>query len=282
MAKKRGLGRGLDSLLPRESTEQGRVLELDVDEIRPNPYQPRKDFSTEAMESLKESVEEHGVIQPILVKKVDQGYEIVAGERRYRAARMAQLDKVPAIVVEVKSAKQAEMALIENLQREDLNPAEEAEGFKCLMDEHHMTQEELARSVSKSRSYVANALRLLSLPEDVLNLLRNGSISAGHARTLLMFDEPKRLEMAQLTIEKELTVRELEQLAKKKPAVRTTRPKKDIHLRDMEKQLEEVLGTRVLLRDSSVRKSVEISFYSREEMEDFLEMLMNVSRETSG
>ena len=112
MAKKRGLGRGLDSLLPRESTEQGRVLELDVDEIRPNPYQPRKDFSTEAMESLKESVEEHGVIQPILVKKVDQGYEIVAGERRYRAARMAELDKVPAIVVEVKSAKHAEMAWI--------------------------------------------------------------------------------------------------------------------------------------------------------------------------
>lgn len=281
MAKKRGLGRGLDSLLPRESNTEGQVLQLDVNEISPNPFQPRKDFSTESLESLKDSIEEHGVIQPILVTKVDRGYEIVAGERRYRAARMAQLDKIPAIVVDAQSAKQAEIALIENLQREDLNPAEEAEGFKALMDEHHMTQEELARSVSKSRSYVANALRLLALPSDVLDLVRRGVLTSGHARTILMFEEPKRIEMAQLAMEKELTVRELEQLAKKKPTSRTTAPKKDIHIRDMEKQLEEALGTKVRLRDSDVRKSVEISFYSRKEMEDFLELLLNVSRETS-
>lgn len=148
---------------------------------------------------------------------MDAGYELVAGERRYRAARMAQLEQIPAIVIDAENAKQAELALIENLQREDLNPVEEAEGFKALMDEYHMKQEELAKTVSKSRSYVANALRLLNLPAGVLDMVRAGALSAGHARTLLMFDEPKRLEMAKLALEKGLSVRELENLAKKNP-----------------------------------------------------------------
>lgn len=282
MAKKSGLGRGLDSLMPTDSGKEGQVLQLSVDDIRPNPYQPRKDFSEEAMESLKSSIEEHGVIQPILVKKAEEGYEIVAGERRYRAARMAKLEKIPSIVIDAEKQKQAEIALIENLQRENLNPAEEAEGFQTLMDEHHMTQEDLGRSVAKSRSYVANALRLLSLPPEILDFVRSGSLSAGHARTLLMFESTKRLEMAQMTMEKELTVRELEQLAKAKSKAPRTRTRQDVNIRDLEKQLTEALGTKVRLRDSDVRKSVEITFYTRQEMEDFLEMLMNVSRETSG
>ncbi len=281
MAKRGGLGRGLDSLLPRETAAEGKVIQVSVDDISPNPFQPRKDFSLDALESLRDSIEEHGVIQPVLVKKVDAGYELVAGERRYRAARMAQLEQIPAIVIDAENAKQAELALIENLQREDLNPVEEAEGFKALMDEYHMKQEELAKTVSKSRSYVANALRLLNLPAGVLDMVRVGALSAGHARTLLMFDEPKRLEMAKLALEKGLSVRELENLAKKKPASRSTRSSKDIHIRDMERRLEEALGTKVRLRDSDVRKSVEITFYTREEMEKFLDLLMNVSRETS-
>ena len=217
MAKQRGLGKGLEALFADNNTDetQGAVT-LKIGEIEPNREQPRKRFEEEALTQLAESIRTHGVIQPLLVRPLaGGGYQLVAGERRWRAARMAGLTEVPVVVKDLSEQETMEIALIENLQREDLNPIEEALGYQELMDAYGFTQEQVAKRVGKSRSAVANALRLIGLPEEIRPLLENGSLSAGHARALLALeDKAQMVETANLAVDKGLSVRELEKRAK--------------------------------------------------------------------
>ena len=225
MAKKLGgLGKGLNAIfIENDSEKNDGAVTLKISEIEPNRSQPRKEFDEQALSELAESISAHGLLQPLLVRPLPLGgYEIVAGERRYRACRMAGLTEVPVIIRELTESETMELALIENLQREDLTPLEEAEGYAVLLNEHHFTQEEIAQSMGKSRPAIANALRLLKLPESVRELLRDGSISAGHARALLTLDsEEAMLTVAEEIIKKDLSVRQTEALCKKPVKVKT-------------------------------------------------------------
>ena len=214
--KKGGLGKGLEALFAENAMEdEGRTVTLPIGEIVPNRAQPRKQFDDEALAELAESIASHGVLQPLLVRPLTDGsYQLVAGERRWRASRMAGLAEVPVVVREMSDREAAELALIENLQREDLNPMEEAQGYQTLMEAYGLTQEEAARVVNKSRPAVANSLRLLHLPEPVKELVGKGRLAAGHARALLAFPEELREQMAEETLEKGLTVHELERRAR--------------------------------------------------------------------
>ena len=222
MAKKTGgLGKGLGAIFIENDTEdRNATVTLKISEIEPNRSQPRKDFDEKALTELAESIKEHGLIQPILVRPlIGGGYQIVAGERRYRACRMAGLTEVPVTIRELTDEETMELALIENLQRENLNPLEEALGYKSLMEEYSFSQEQVAKAVGKSRSAVANTLRLLNLPEDVTELVKEGKLSAGHARALLAFDdEALMIKTAKSVVDEDLSVRQVEKLAKKKPA----------------------------------------------------------------
>ena len=219
MAKARGLGRGFDSLFLENSNEEnGAVTTMDISQIEPNRSQPRKRFDDDALLSLAESIRVHGVIQPLLVRPTPSGvYEIIAGERRWRASRMVGLSQVPVVVRELDDKQTMQIALIENLQREDLNAIEESLGYQTLMDEYDMTQEEVAKTVAKSRSAVANALRLLALPDSVKKLVEKGDISAGHARAILSFDtEKEMLEIAEKVVKDQLSVRDVEKPQRRK------------------------------------------------------------------
>ncbi len=218
MKKKGGLGKGLDAIFMENTTENGNdTVVLALEEITPNREQPRKEFDEEKIAELADSIRQHGVLQPLLVRPmVTGGYQIVAGERRFRAARMAGLHEVPVVVRELEDAQVTELALIENLQREDLTPMEEAMGYQSLMEQYRLTQEQVAETVGKSRPAIANALRLLQLPEEIRELLELGKITAGHARALLSFpDEESRMQGAKLAAEQGITVRELEKMAQK-------------------------------------------------------------------
>ena len=223
MAKKiGGLGKGLGAIFIENDTEdRNATVTLKISEIEPNRSQPRKEFDEKALTELAESIKEHGLIQPILVRPIiGGGYQIVAGERRYRACRMAGLTEVPVTIRELTDEETMELALIENLQRENLNPLEEALGYKSLMEEYSFSQEQVAKAVGKSRSAVANTLRLLNLPEDVTELVKEGKLSAGHARALLAFDdEALMIKTAKSVVDEDLSVRQVEKLAKKKPAI---------------------------------------------------------------
>ena len=215
--KKGGLGKGLDALFLDNSTEErGGSVTVSLNDIEPNRDQPRKDFDEEALSELAESIALHGVIQPLLVRPIsDGGYQLVAGERRWRASRMAGLTEVPVFIREMSDRQVAEVALIENLQREDLNPLEEAKGYAQLMKDYSLTQEQVAKSVGKSRPAVANAMRILELPEEVLEYVRNGKLSAGHARTLLPIkDKQTLLKLAEEIVLKDISVRETERIVK--------------------------------------------------------------------
>ncbi|MBR2044144.1 MAG: ParB/RepB/Spo0J family partition protein, partial [Clostridia bacterium] len=215
-AKKGGLGRGLDALFGENATDEGKLSELDINEIEPNKEQPRKDFDEEALSELADSISRHGLLQPIVVRPRPNGrYEIIAGERRWRACRLAGLYTVPALIKEMDELGAAEAALVENLQREDLNPYEEALGYSTLIERFSLTQEDAAERVGKSRAAVANALRLLKLPEKMLNALREGKISAGHARALLAAEGEKQEELFRLALAG-ASVRSLEAMTKKK------------------------------------------------------------------
>ncbi|MBQ9414575.1 MAG: ParB/RepB/Spo0J family partition protein [Clostridia bacterium] len=215
--KKGGLGRGLDALLSENSTEDGaKTVTLRLLDIAPNPDQPRRSFDDEALSELASSIEKHGVLQPLLVRPMPDGhYQIVAGERRFRAAKLAGLTDVPVVIRDLSDRETAELALIENLQREDLNPLEEAMGYRTLMEQYGLTQEETASAVGKSRPAVANALRLLSLPQSVADMVASGTLSAGHARALLpLGNEKQQLSLAKEITAKDLSVRETERLVK--------------------------------------------------------------------
>lgn len=273
------LGRGLDALFTSlEVTEEEKVIQINLNDLRPNPYQPRKEFEPEAIEELKLSIKEHGVIQPIIVRKSIKGYEIIAGERRFRASKEAGLATVPAVVKDFNEAQVMEIALIENLQREDLNAMEIAVAYKKLMDKFELTQEELAEKVGKSRSHVANFMRLLNLPDNVQNYVSRGTLSMGHARALLGVKDRKTLiELAKRCISEELSVRQLEELVQKLENVSRgtkagNKKKRDIYLTQLEETLRDSLGTSVKIKKGEKKGKIEIQFFSDDDLERIVKL----------
>lgn len=274
MAKKLGgLGKGLNAIfIENDSETEGGTVTLKISEIEPNRTQPRKEFDEQALSELAESISQHGLLQPLLVRPLTLGgYQIVAGERRYRASRMAGLTEVPVIIKELTDTETMEIALIENLQREDLSPVEEALGYKALIDEHGFSQEEVAKSVGKSRPAVANALRLLKLPDNIMEYLKDDKISAGHARALLTLeDEELMTELADEIVAKDLSVRQVEKICKKKPTVqKKDKPEKKPSFYSMvELALSESLGRKISVSKSKGKQGgiLQIEFYSDEEL----------------
>lgn len=268
-----GLGKGLDTIFAENETEDSNSsVMLKISEIEPNRSQPRKDFDENSLSDLAQSISQHGLLQPLLVRPLPiGGYQIVAGERRYRACRMAGLTEVPVTIRELSDTETMELALIENLQREDLSPIEEALGYKALIDEHGFSQEEVATSVGKSRPAIANSLRILKLPDSVLEYVKQDKISAGHARALLMLDnEEDMLELAELIYKKNLSVRQAEKLAKKKPEVEEdTQPERKPSFYSMvELALNESLGRKIKVNKNKGKQGgvLQIEFYSDEEL----------------
>lgn len=279
MAMKKGLGRGLDALLGdyTQPTPEG-VQQVDIRRIDTNAGQPRKDFDQEKLQELADSIRQHGVVQPILLRQNGERYVIVAGERRFRAARLAGLEKVPAIVKDLDEAQVMEVALIENLQREDLNPIEEAAAIRFLMQQHDLTQEEVSRRLSKSRPAIANSLRLLTLPEPVQAYLRNGKLQAGHARALAGLQDPEaQAVLADKIVGEGLSVRAAESLAReqgqKPPRQKKEPPATDPDLAAAEASLREWLGTKVSIQGSSQRGRIVIEYYNAELLQGIYDLL---------
>ena len=285
---KRGLGSGLGALFGEDViAEKGeKEITLPISKVEPRADQPRYSFDEEALETLSESIRQYGLIQPITVRRLDGGfYQIIAGERRWRAARMAGLSEVPVRIIEADDKRAMELALVENLQREDLNPIEEARGYRTLMEEYGMTQEQASVSVGKSRSAVANSLRLLSLCEGVSAMVENGSLSAGHARALLpLKDEKQQLEVAEAIISRGLSVRQTETLVKRLST--PAEPKKEDeagaiivdYVKEVERSLENALGRKIKLVDSPKRGRIELEFYGADDREDLINKLMLIGK----
>ncbi|MGN0524194.1 MAG: ParB/RepB/Spo0J family partition protein [Eubacterium sp.] len=274
MAKRQsGLGKGFNSLLLENNVDNlASTSTLPINEIIPNKEQPRKTFDEGALQELADSIKQHGVLQPLLVRPLTTGgYQLVAGERRWRASRMAELKEVPVIIKELSDTEAMEIAIIENLQREDLNPIEEAEGLQALIDKCDYTQEQLAISVGKSRPAIANSLRLLRLPVEVREMTKNGDISAGHARALLAFDNQAiMLEVANSIVSNKLTVRDVEKLAKR-PVTQSQKPKakrRDSFYDEVELSLSEALGRKVKVYNGRSKGTLEIEFYSIEDLKE--------------
>lgn len=279
MGKKGGLGKGLSAIfIENESEDQNSTVTLKISEIEPNKDQPRTDFDDKALAELAESIAQHGVLQPLLVRPLMYGgYQIVAGERRYRASRMAGLTEVPVVIRELDDRETMEIALIENLQRENLTPVEEAKGYKTLMDTYGFTQEQVSSSVGKSRSAVANSLRLLNLPEEVLILLADGRISGGHARALLSLDDKnKMIVISQEILDKDLSVRQTEKLTqslKKKKEKSPEKVEKTNFLKEVELALNENLGRKVSVTKKGKGGILTLEFYSDEDLKDLANKL---------
>lgn len=286
MAKKLGgLGRGLDSLFADNSVEEinPSVNKLRIMEIEPNHDQPRKDFDEKTLSELAESIEQHGVLQPLVVRPLANGsYQLVAGERRWRAARIAGLTEVPVVIKELTDEEVIEIAMIENLQREDLNPLEEALGYRYMMDELKITQEQAAEKVGKSRPAVANALRLLKLPNEIQDMVKNNLISPGHARALLGFDsEDMILQTAKMIIKEDLSVREVENLVKKSKKVPKVakQQKRDKFFSEVELALVENLGRKVKIKEAKQDAGVlEIEFFDKDDLEGLAMKLENYGK----
>ncbi|MBS3898221.1 MAG: ParB/RepB/Spo0J family partition protein [Dethiobacter sp.] len=277
MIRKR-LGKGLQALIPEiEDAPMAEALELPITQIQLNPYQPRKTFNEEKLAELARSVGQHGILQPLIVRPAGQSFELVAGERRLRAAGIAGLEQVPVVVKLLSDREMMEMALIENLQREDLNPLEEAEAYKRLQDEYGYTQEQLAERIGKSRSAVANTLRLLALHPDVRGELASGRLSEGHARAILALSLEKQADAARRAIELGLSVRETERLTNQLPKARSERekkPDKDVYLADLEDRLRQACGTAVHVRMmGKAGGKLEIQFHDLGELERLCELL---------
>ena len=285
MLIEKGLGRGLGSLIDFEDTpnENSPYRLLPIHKVEPNPHQPRRDFDDEELQALADSIALHGIVQPLTVREVAGGYyQIVAGERRWRAARMAELSEVPAVIIDADDKKTMELALIENLQRQDLNPVEEALGYQALMEGYGLTQEEAAGRVGKSRPAVANALRLLNLSPGVLEQLRKGALSSGHARALLSVkDDRKQMELAQKVVALDLSVRQTELLCKnlnKEPA-----PKQETffavdYVAECEKTLSKHLGRGVKIVNGKRKGRFELEFYGQEDLQTLLDALLKLQK----
>ena len=289
--KRSGLGRGLDALFAdvpvsepitgekerEENISADTVQYINIHDIKPNANQPRKNFSEEKIDELSKSIKEHGIIQPIVVRKKGESYEIVAGERRWRAARKAELAQVPCLIRELSDEQNMLIAIIENMQREDLNPIEEAEGLNQMITAFGMTQEQVSKSVGKSRPYIANSLRLLKLPEYIKEEMAEGRLSAAHGRTLITVeDEEIRKAFCERIIKEGLSVRETEKLAsgggkkqKRRPAAKVKNP----DVAKVEEELKEVLGTRVTINQNGKKGKIEIEYFSRDELDRLIELL---------
>lgn len=276
MAKKpSGLGKGLGALMFENTVEDALSTQtLPINDITPNKDQPRKTFDQEALEELADSIRQHGVLQPRLVRPmIDGSYQLVAGERRWRASRLAQLKEVPVIIKELTDTQAMEIAIIENLQREDLNPIEEAEGLQALIDKCGFTQDDVAVSVGKSRPAITNSLRLLRLPDEVREMTKNGVISAGHARALLAFEnEAMMLEVANNIVSNKLTVRDVERLAKRpvSSAAKPVRKRRDSYYDEVELALTESLGYKVTVNNGRNKGTLEIEFYSLDDLKNIV------------
>ena len=277
---KRGLGKGLDSLIPKgeavkksSSKSNNGVVELDINQVEPNKNQPRKNFDQDALNELADSIKQYGVIQPIVVQKIDDYYEIIAGERRWRAAKIAKLKKIPVVIKNFSEQEIVEIALIENIQREDLNPIEEAEAYKRLIDEYNLKQEEMAERLSKSRTSITNSMRLLKLSSKVQKLVISGELSSGHARALIpVEDAKKQYTLALEIIKNKLSVRETEKLVKAllepKKKVKKAVPENDFVYRDIEGKIKDIVGTKVKINNKPGGKGkIEIEYYSTEDLE---------------
>lgn len=314
--KTRGLGRGLDALFgdvevnlsvkeddraeeaakqengdPAKSAESSEneitrvengISYIDINDIKPNLSQPRKNFDEEKLRELASSIEEHGLIQPVVLRKAKVGYEIVAGERRWRAARLIGIKELPCIVKDLTDEENMLLAMIENMQREDLNPIEEAEGISQMMDTYGLTQEEVSKSLGKSRPYITNSLRLLKLNTGVKGYVSDGTLSAGHARALAAIsDEEKQRELAEIAVREGLSVRQIEKLARENKETRgrkSTRSKsKSPDVMRVEEDLKEILGTKVNLSQRGKKGKIEIEFYSREDLDRLIELLKTLS-----
>ena len=287
MASQKGLGKGLGALfgdLPPAEAAETPNRSLPIQKIEPNPQQPRRHFDPEELQALADSIARHGVIQPLAVRAVGNGYyQIIAGERRWRAARMAGLQEIPAVIVEADDQQAAELALIENLQRQDLNPVEEAMGYRRLLEEYGMTQEQAAERVGKSRPTVANALRLLALPEDLLEMVADGRLSPGHARAVLTVkDEARQREAAQKIAALQLSVRQAELLCRnmgrEKPPVPAASPLAVDYLARCEKQLSRRLGRGVKITNGKRKGHLDLEFYGPDDLERLLEALQKLGR----
>lgn len=274
--KKSVLGKGLDALIPTEKVGQGYVI-LGIDEIRPNTYQPRKDFDEEAINELAVSIQEKGIIQPIVVRKNMNAYEIIVGERRWRAAQRVGLTKVPVIIKDASDREALELALVENLQREDLNPIEEATAYDQLIEDFGLTHEEISKRIGKERSTITNQLRLLKLPEEVREALIKGEITAGHARALLGLESPNKMKEVLEAIRKEkLSVRKTEKLVQKLLGDKQTAIKShdvDPFIKHLTDELKKALGTQVKIIDKGGEGKIEIEYYSKDELERIIEIL---------
>ncbi|MCD5325622.1 MULTISPECIES: ParB/RepB/Spo0J family partition protein [Pontibacillus] len=273
----RGLGKGLGSFFPdMEATEEEKVQEISVRECRPNPYQPRKVFDPKAIEELKESILQYGILQPIIVRKSIKGYDIVVGERRFRAAKEAGLTTVPVVIRDLSEQHMMELALLENLQREDLTPIEEAQAYSNLMQELDLTQEQLAKRLGKSRPHIANLVRLLSLPEPVGELINNGELSMGQGRALLGLKDKNQLLPLVEKIRKEgLNVRQVEQYIiqlneKNMQKKKKKKVKKDVFIQERESLLQERLGTGVTIQKGKRKGKIEIEFFSEDDLDRIL------------
>lgn len=281
-AKPSGLGKGLSAIFIENDTENKSTTYLSISEIEPNRAQPRRDFDTDALVELADSIAQHGVLQPLLVRPVDSlGYQIVAGERRWRASRMAGLKEVPVIIRDLTDSEVMEIALIENLQREDLTPIEEAKGYKALMETYSLTHEQVSKSVGKSRSVITNALRLLTLPEEIVEYISKGQITAGHARALLSLqDEECILKVAKTIMEKGLSVREAEKLCKNLNEAMESGDKiskvkkKNPFYKEVEISLKEILGRKVKVVSKNKNKgTLQIEFYSEDDLMELTKLL---------
>ncbi|SDF43882.1 ParB/RepB/Spo0J family partition protein [Sporolituus thermophilus] len=280
MTKARGLGRGLDALFP--ATPAGGdepVNEIAIKEITPNRFQPRRTFDPEALEELAQSIRQYGVVQPIVVRKTMNGYELVAGERRWRASQLAGLKTIPAVVRDYTDAEMTEIALIENLQRQDLNPIEEANAYRRLMDEFGLTQEEVARKIGRSRSLIANMVRLLNLAPAVQEHVSRGTLTVGQARPLLALDkEELQIEAAETIIAEDLSARDAEELVKRLSSAprkkKQPQPeKKEFFVAEAEDRLKLLLGTQVKIKPGKLKSKIEIEFYSMEDLDRILDIL---------
>ncbi len=286
MAVKKGLGRGLGALIEdfgEETAEKSAYQLLPIHKVEPNPGQPRHEFDEEELQALADSITVHGVIQPLTVRDMGNGYyQIIAGERRWRASRLAGLNEVPVVIVEADDKKAMELALIENLQRQDLNPVEEALGYQSLINEYGLTQEDTAKSVGKSRPAVTNALRLLSLTPEVLEMLEQGTISAGHARAILSLkEEKKQLEAAKKIVALNLSVRQAETLCKnmqKEKPVKEEPVLKVDYVAECEKSLSKHLGRGVKIINGKRKGRFELEFYGQEDLQVLLDALMKLQK----
>ncbi|MCM3179421.1 ParB/RepB/Spo0J family partition protein [Cytobacillus horneckiae] len=278
MAK--GLGKGLNAFFTNiENESEESIKEIKLREIRPNPYQPRKIFRQEGIDELKQSILEHGILQPIIVRKSIKGYEIVVGERRYRAAKEANLEKIPVVVRNLTEQQMMELAILENLQREDLTPIEEGAAYQLLIEKLKITQEELAKRLGKSRPHIANHIRLLALPANIQELITDGKISMGHGRALLGLRKKNLLKsVVEKTLKESLNVRQLEQLIQqlnKEVPRETKEPKenKNVFIKERESSLRERFGTTVHIKQGKKKGKIEIEFFSEEDLERIIDLL---------